>query len=54
LSNLEEVSEYALTSLRTALDDVGEMARHGNSTDVYEALQYLVRKAEEVLNEVGY
>ena len=51
---MEEVSEDALISLRSALDDVREMSRNGNSTDVDEALQYLIRKAEALLSEVGY
>ena len=51
---VEEVSEGALQSLRTAVNDVASMAECGNSTDEYEALQYLVLKAEELLTEIGY
>jgi len=51
---MEEVSEDALISLRTALDDVREMSRNGNSADEREAIQYLIRKAEALLDEVGY
>lgn len=51
---MEEVSENALQSLRTALNDVELMKSCGNSTDEYEALQYLMLKAEELLSEVGY
>lgn len=51
---MEEISEDALISLRTAVDDVREMSRTGNSADVDEAVQYLIRKAEAVLHEVGY
>jgi hypothetical protein len=51
---MEEVSENALEHLRAALDDVRDMSKNGNSTDEYRALQYLLRKAEALLDEVGY
>jgi hypothetical protein len=51
---MEEVSENALDALRSAIDDVNEMSRCGNSTDEYQALQYMMGKAEALLSEVGY
>lgn len=51
---MEEITEGALTALRGALEDVQEMSRNGNSTDVDEAVHYLIRKAEALLEEVGY
>ena len=51
---MEEVSEKALAALRSALDDVHDMSRNGNSQDEYEALLYLVKKSEALLSEVGY
>jgi hypothetical protein len=51
---MEEISGDALISLRDALNDVREMSRNGNSADEREAVQYLIRKAEALLEEVGY
>ena len=51
---MEEVSESALEALRSALNDVDDMSRNGNSTDEYEALKYLARQAEQFLAEAGH
>jgi hypothetical protein len=51
---VEEISEDALISLRTALDDVFSQGRSGNSTDRDEAVRWLINKAEALLEEVGY
>lgn len=51
---MEEVSDDALVALRTALDDVVNQGRWGNSTDRDEAVRWLINKAEALLSEVGY
>ncbi len=51
---MEEVSEQALIALRNALDGAEELFFNGNSTDEYNALQFLAKKAKALLEEVGY